>query len=137
MICQAIDVPNAQDWPAPVLRFRYHIFTYDVLWSQNRQKFFDSFNVGLCPSGGIEPTYVFTDGNRDPTSYDRFMDLGWQEGTVDLRPYAGQRMKICFANVTREDELFNTWTIVDEIRLVNLEHRIYLPVVLQASRAPG
>ncbi len=137
MICQTINVPNAQDWPAPVLLFRYHILTYDVLWGPTKQKFYDSFNVGLYPPGAVGPTYVFTDGNRTAT-YGQLLDLGWREGAVDLRPYAGRTTTICLANVTREDEgdaVFNTWTLVDDVKLVNLEHRLYVPMVLGVTHA--
>jgi len=136
MVCQTIAIPNAQDMPAPMLYFRYRIFTYDVLWSQRYHRFYDSFNVGWGPPGEIEPTWVFTDGNRTQI-YDQLMDLGWREGAIDLKPYAGQTIKICLANVTRVDEYFNTWTVVDDIRLVNLERKLYLPIVLRDTRAAG
>ncbi len=137
MICQTVAIPNAQDTPAPTLHFWYHIFTYDVLWSPRYNRFYDSFNVGLGPPGGIEPTWVFTDGNKIPSDYGRLMDLDWRAGAVDLRPYAGQTIKICLANVTREDEYYNTWTIVDDVRMVNLERELYLPMVLRATPVSG
>jgi hypothetical protein len=140
MVCQTIGVPGSQDMPAPMLAFRYHILTYDLLWSQRYQRFYDSFNLGLGPPGVVEPTYVFTDGNKTQ-SYDTLMDLGWREGAVDLGSYAGQTVKICLANVTRVDPLFdiqfNTWTYVDDVRLVNLEYAAYLPIVQQRASAPG
>jgi hypothetical protein len=132
MIYQAISVPNAQDVPAPTLRFRYYIYTYDMVWSVRRQMFYDSFNVGFCPAGQIAPTYVFTDGNMTQ-AYGHLMPLGWREGAVDLRPYAGQRLNVCLANVTRQDTLLNTWTLVDDIRVVNQENRLCLPVVVNAA----
>jgi hypothetical protein len=130
MVCQTLSVPAAQDMPAPMLTFRYHIFTYDVVWGSNTHKFWDSFEVGVLLSGSIEPTYVFTDGNR--TREGTLLDLGWREGTVDLRPYAGQSVKICMSNITRHDSFWNTWTYVDDVRLMNLEQRLYLPAVLRA-----
>jgi hypothetical protein len=33
------------------------------------------------------------------------------------------------ANVTRNDTDYNTWTLVDDVRIVNLEHKITLPIV--------
>jgi hypothetical protein len=127
MICQTIDVPNACNVPAPMLLFRYRIFTYDVLWGEMTQKFYDSFNVGLSDPAQMSPTYVFTDGNRG--DYGTLTDLGWREGSVDLGFYAGQTIRVCLANVTREDKNYNTWTFVDDVRVVNLEHRITLPIV--------
>jgi hypothetical protein len=134
MVCQSLRMPTAQDWPAPMLHFRYHIFTYDALWGEVTQKFYDSFHVGVVPSGGIEPTYVFTDGNRTQV-IGALMDLGWRKGAVDLRPYAGQTIKVCLANVTRWDDRLNTWTFVDDVQLVNLEKKLYLPAVQR--KAPG
>jgi hypothetical protein len=63
------------------------------------------------------------------------MDLGWRQGAVDLRPYAGQTIKVCLANVTRWDDRLNTWTLVDDVQLVNLEKKLYLPAVQR--KAPG
>ncbi len=139
IICQTITVPNVQDMPAPRLQFRYHIFTYDVLWGAQTQRFYDSFNAGVSDPGQISPTYVFTDGNRTQ-NYDALMDLGWREGSMDLRPYAGRTIRVCLANITRVDRTYNTWTYVDDVRVVNQERRIALPLVqrvlsVQASSA--
>jgi len=134
MLCQTINIPSAADMPAPMLRFRYRIFTYDVLWGPVTFKFYDSFNVGLWDPAELSPTHVFTDGNPGP-DYGALLDMGWREGTVDLRPYAGRNMKVCLANVTRVDSSYNTWTIVDDARIANLEYRVCLPVVQRV--APG
>jgi hypothetical protein len=128
MICQTVSVPSACDMPAPLLQFRYRIFTYDLVWGQATGKYYDSFNVGLSDLGQISPTYVFTDGNWTQ-DYGTEKDLGWRNGSVDLRPYAGQTIKVCLANVTRVDKAYNTWTYVDDVRVVNLEHRITMPIV--------
>ncbi len=137
VISQTIQVPSSQDWPGPTLVFRYFVYTYDVLWSQFYNRFYDSFNVGLRPAGGIQPTLVYTDGNRDPTKFDVFMPLGWREGAVDLRPYAGQSVQFCLANATRVDELFNTWTVVDDVRLINVEKKLYLPAIVRLAPTVG
>jgi hypothetical protein len=136
MICQVLDVPPAQDMPAAMLHFRYRVFTYDVLWGEFTQQYYDSFNVGIGPPGVVQPTYVFTDGNRTQ-DYGTLMDLGWRESAVDLRPYAGRIMQICLANVTRVDSSYNTWTHVDDIRLVNLESKLYVPLIVRAATASG
>ena len=136
MICQGIDVPSGQDMPAPTLYFRYRVFTYDMVWSQRYNRYYDSFNVSISPAGAIEPTYVFTDGNRTQ-EYDSLKDLGWREGTIDLKPYAGRRVKICLANVTREDGRYNTWTLVDDVRLLNVERKLFLPAVLRTTPVPN
>ena len=136
MVCQTINVPRAQDWPVPMLRFRYRVYTYDVLMGPTTGLIYDSFNVGLWPPGQVQPTYVFTDGNKT-TDWGTLKDLGWREGAIELSGYAGQSAKVCLANVTRQDSDLNTWTFVDDVRLVNLEHRLFLPVVLRAARGPA
>ncbi|OQB28613.1 MAG: hypothetical protein BWY10_00323 [Chloroflexi bacterium ADurb.Bin180] len=128
MICQSISVPSADDMPAPILLFRYHIYTYDVIWGPATQQFYDSFHVGLGDVGQIAPTYVYTDGNPGP-NYGSLLDMGWREGAIDLSPYAGRAIKVCLANVTRVDGIYNTWTLVDDIRIKNQEYRVALPVI--------
>ena len=113
--------------PAPALHFRYHTYTYDVLWSKRYDRFYDSFNVS------IGPTVVFTDGNKTQV-YGVLHDLEWRGGAVDLAPYSGQTLQVCLANQTRIDTLFNTWSIVDDVRLVNLEHRLFDFILRKASR---
>ena len=136
MVCQSLRVPTAQEWPAPMLHFRYHILTYDVLAGETTQRVFDSFHMGVVPAGGIEPSYVFTDGNRTGV-YGQRVDLGWRQGAVDLRPYAGQTIKVCLANVTRWDDRLNTWTFVDDVQLVNLEKKLHLPAIQRKAPASG
>jgi len=76
----------------------------------------------------MEPTPVFTDGNKT-TTYNVQIDLGWREGTLDLKLYAGRTVEVCFDNTTRVDTFYNTWTYLDDVRLVNLEHKAYLPAL--------
>jgi hypothetical protein len=135
MICQTIAIPGVEDMPAPRLQFRYRIFTYDLLWGEARQQYYDSFNVGVGDPGLASPTYVFTDGNRSQ-DYGTLIDLGWRQGSVDLSPYMERTMKVCLANVTRQDSYYNTWTSVDDMRVMNVEHGLYLAVVLRSYQTP-
>jgi len=134
MVCQTINVPGSANMPSPMISFRYRIFTYDVLWSQRYNRFYDSFNVGLALAGAIAPTYVYTDGNPSQ-NYGVLTDLGWRAGAIDVRAYAGRELRVCFANITRVDTLFNTWTYIDDVRIVNLEHRLHLPIVKRTTGA--
>jgi len=127
MVCQVIQVPGVQDNPAPVLTFCYRMLTYDVLRGPIGGRDYDSFNVGLSSPGEIQPTYVFTDGNRT-REYGKLIDLGWRVGAVELKPYSGRAVKVCFANVTRVDSFYNSWTYLDDVQLHNLENRAYIPV---------
>ena len=136
VISQTIEVPSLQDMPGPMLLFRYRIYTYDMVWSQRYNRFYDSFDVGLRPVDSIQTTLVYTDGNTTP-NYDLFMDLGWREGAVDLRPYAGRRVQFSLANATRVDDRYNTWTVVDDVRLLNVERRLYLPTIVRVAPTIG
>jgi hypothetical protein len=71
---------------------------------------------------------VFTDGNKTQI-YGTLTDLGWRGVAVNLAPYAGQTIELCLVNVTRLDVLFNTWTVVDDVKVVNLEHRLFVPTM--------
>ncbi|MGQ9457745.1 MAG: OmpL47-type beta-barrel domain-containing protein [Anaerolineae bacterium] len=133
-IKQAIAVPSADLVSAPTLTLWYHIWTYDVVWSERFQKYYDSFEVLLTDPSGITLTLALQDGNRDPSLVGPGMpvvDLGWRRATVDLRPYAGQTIVVELSNWNRQDHFFNTWTCVDEVRVINVRS-VYLPLAGRA-----
>ncbi|MGQ9584984.1 MAG: OmpL47-type beta-barrel domain-containing protein [Anaerolineae bacterium] len=127
---QTVAVPPPEMVGAPALTLWYHIWTYDVVWSESFQRYHDSFEVRLTDSRGITLTLALQDGNWDPLKvdwYNSIMDLGWKRATVDLRPYAGQTIIVELSNWNRQDHLFNTWTCVDDIRIVNTS-TLHLPL---------
>jgi uncharacterized repeat protein (TIGR01451 family) len=106
---QAVLVPNTT---SPDLYFWYNIFTQDHDSSLSGQ--YDSFDVRI---NGI---LVFRDANTSdsygcnvPTK-----DLGWKIREVDLTAYRGQSITIRFENWSRADGWYNTWTYVDDVRIL-------------------
>jgi hypothetical protein len=55
------------------------------------------------------------------------VDLGWRRAIVNLRPYAGQTIIVELSNWNRQDHFFNTWTCVDDVRVVNI-NTVHLPL---------
>jgi len=143
VISQTVVVPGPNDMIAPALTFWYHIYTYDVLWSERYQKFYDSFEVTIHSSDGITLALALRDGNDvgpDPqfgVDYGVLKDLGWRYGIIDLTPYAGQTIQIVFANHNRWDNRFNTWTFLDDVQIVDRYAfvRRYFPLVTRAGEA--
>ncbi|MBC8447523.1 MAG: hypothetical protein H8D78_07215, partial [Chloroflexi bacterium] len=137
VISQTVVVPGPNDMTAPALTFWYRIFTYDVLWSERLQRFYDTFEVSIHSSTGVTLALPLRDGNDagpDPqfgVDFGVLKDLGWRYAIIDLRPYAGQTIQIVFANHNRWDNRFNTWTVLDEVRIVDGDAfvRRYLPLV--------
>lgn len=143
-ISQVVAIPPLSQVQWPVLTFWYRVKTYDVMYSQTRQRFGDTFDVKLCavgtpctgPYDGAELVLLLRDGNPmnsvvwwelykpSPPLY----DTGWKFATIDLRPYAGQTLQFVFANENRIDNMFNTWSYVDDIRIVE-RSRIFAPLV--------
>ncbi len=116
-IMQVVRVPDASQMPHPMLVFWYRVLTYDVMYSKVcAGGVCDTFDVTL--DDGSTQTLLLRDGN--PTSkYRELYDTGWKRALLDLSPYAGLTVKLKFANWNRHDNKFNTWSYVDDIRLMN------------------
>lgn len=130
-ISQTLRIPELSQAPRPTLIFWYRVFSYDVVYSQRLQRYVDTFDVTLLDATGQEIALLLRDGN--PTSsYGTLYDTGWKRAFIDLSPYAGQTVQLTFANYNRHDNLFNTWSYVDDIQVRDwpYSHRIYLPVIL-------
>jgi len=127
-IRREIQVPSAAQVPGLGIAFKYDIVTYDLL--EYPEYPWDSFDVRVIDGQGIEHL-VLRDGNRDPVYAPppalRF-DLGCREFVIDLTAYAGQRITIEWANWNRHDRWYNTWTYLDDVRLV-VPRRVCLPLV--------
>ncbi|HUW09460.1 MAG TPA: fibronectin type III domain-containing protein, partial [Anaerolineae bacterium] len=141
-ISQTVTVPGTGDMVAPALTLWYRIFSYDLLWSVRHQRFYDTFEVTIHSAGGSSLALVLRDGNDggpDPklgVEYGVLKDLGWRYATIDLTEYAGQTIQIAFANHNRWDQHFNTWTLLDDVQIVDRQAHVhrYLPL-LSTSRA--
>jgi hypothetical protein len=137
VISQTVAVPGSSDMVAPALTLWYRIYTYDVLWSEWNQKIYDTFEVTLHPGGGGSPALVLQDGNDVGPSpqigvdYGVLKDLGWRYAAIDLTDYAGQTIRISFASYNRWDGHFNTWTLLDDVQIVDRHAYVscYLPLL--------
>jgi len=143
-ISQVVAIPPPSQVQWPVLTFWYRVKTYDVMKSQTRQRWGDTFDVKLCavgtpctgPYDGAELALLLRDGNPmnsivwwelyKPTP--PLYDTGWKFAMIDLRKYAGQTLQFVFANENRIDNMFNTWSYVDDVRIVDLR-RTFVPFV--------
>jgi hypothetical protein len=140
-ILQTIRIPALTDVARPTLAFSYRVLTYDVLWSERLQRYVDDLEVSIRDTNGQQLALLLRAGN--PTSsYGVLYDTGWRYVTFDLSPYAGQTVQLAFANHNREDNLFNTWSFVDNIQVQGWPYNrhVYLPLTLGgnagASAAP-
>ena len=132
-ISQTVRVPDVSEVQRPTLIFWYRVLTYDVLYSKIcADGLCDSFDVTLHDAAG-QQQLLLRDGN--PTQvYRELYDTGWKRASVDLRPYAGQIVRLEFSNWNRNDNLFNTWSYVDDIRVLDWPpYSTYLALVAGGS----
>ncbi len=128
IISQTITVPPATMGSRPQLSLWYHMFTYDVMFSERYQRYYDTFEITIVD--GDQEYLVWRDGN--PTQeYGKLMDLGWKFAVIDLSRFAGRTVTIRLSTHNRWDNLFNTWTLVDDIQVRSWDYgpRRYLPLV--------
>lgn len=141
VISQTVHVPGALDVVVPTLRFWYHIMTYDTVWSERYQRYYDSFDVEISLAGSSTRQLLMRDGNYDPNkvgSGKPVTDLGWKEAEIDLSAYAGQNVTLYFSVSNRVDQYFNTWAYLDDVSIVDTfagSNKVYLP--LNTSRLSG
>ncbi len=132
-ITQTITVPSLNELSKPRLFLRYRIFTYDVMWSDYYHRYYDTFEVHILDQDGHESVPLI-DGYQG-NEYATLHDLGWREAKIDLTPYAGQQIQIVLADYNRWDNRFNTWTYVDDVKVVNAElnRRVFVPLAAGAG----
>ncbi|HEY65194.1 MAG TPA: fibronectin type III domain-containing protein [Caldilineae bacterium] len=126
VISQTIQVPPASS--RPHLSLWYHIFTYDVMYSEYRKRYYDTFEVTIVAED--KEYLVLRDGN--PTqNYGELVDLGWKFAVIDLSKFAGQTVTLRLSNHNRWDNLLNTWTFVDDVQVWGWAKRprVYMPLV--------
>ena len=145
MISQVVAIPPPSQAQRPVLTFWYRVRTYDVMYSLTRQRSGDTFDVKLCAVGtpctglydGAELALLLRDGNpmNSIVWWDLYKptpplyDTGWKFAMIDLNGFAGQTLQLVFANENRIDNMFNTWSYVDDIRIVDLRRITFAPYV--------
>ena len=130
-------VPEPPDVVVPKLHFWYHILTYDTVWSERYQRYYDSFDVEVSMAGGGGRTLLLRDGNYDPNkvgSGKPVTDLGWKKAEIDLSSYMGQSVTLYFSVHNRVDQYFNTWAYLDDVSItdsVTGYRNTYLPLALR------
>jgi hypothetical protein len=140
-ISQTIVVPPLSDMPAPALRLWYRIQTYDVVWGCSEpDKLYDSFDVTVRDGSRASASLLLRAGNFDCETWTAYYDthghvppltLLTAEQSLDLTPYAGRVVVIEMYTANRLTWDLNTWTSVDDIRIVNhpiKAYRVFLPV---------
>ncbi len=109
------------------LRFKYIVWSQDASTSAQ----YDRFEVFVTPQGS-EASLVFSDGNMvnqglGCSMWRRVPGLenprngqttGWAEAVVDLDSYKGQTVTFSFRNYSRYDGWYNTYTYLDDVRVV-------------------
>jgi len=137
VISQTVTVPTLDQMPYPTLEFWYHMVTWDVKYAYSHNRWQDTFEFRILALDGTEldkPLRDGYDGNNPPVKgidYAVKHDLGWRRLDYDLRPYAGETVIIEFSNWNRWDNLYNTYTIVDDVAIVDptLTRRQFFPAV--------
>ncbi len=66
-------------------------------------------------SGNILATLVDVSFND---MSNRFKDSGWVEVTFDMSVYAGQTVRLDFRQYNTQDNMFETWTFVDDVSMI-------------------
>ncbi len=149
VISQTVRVPPLTQMRHPTLEVWYHIITWDVMYSPWHKRWQDTFEIRILSPDGRELAHPLYDGYKvaegkekaeKGVDYGIEHDLGWRRFRYDLTAYAGQTIVIEISNWNRWDNKYNTYTIVDDVRIVDdaLTPRQFLPLVAApgATRAP-
>ena len=126
VITQTVTVPTLRQMPHPMLEFWYHMITWDVRYSPFHRRWQDTFELRVLSMEGEELDHPLRDGyeaKHNPAvkgvDYAVLHDLGWRRFRYDLTPYAGQTIVLEFSNWNRWDNQYNTYTILDDVRIVD------------------
>lgn len=136
-ITQTIRVPEAGQFARPTLVFWYRVQTYDVMYSERLQRYVDTLDVSMYDLAGQPLALLLRDGN--PTKdYKVKYDTGWKQAALDLSGFAGQTVQLVFANFNRHDNLFNTWSYVDNVQVRDgaMPYRQYVGWLLGGGAGP-
>ena len=132
-ITQTILIPNLTVLETPTLTLWYRIFTYDIEYSFNRDKWVDTLDIMLTGPTGEQLAL------RDGLPYSQWVrgelaDLGWQYASIPLPlSWSGSPMTVSIQNWNRIDGRYNTWTQITDVRLWE-PYRTYLPQVIGSGQ---
>jgi hypothetical protein len=149
-LAQVIQPPSVEcDLPLR-LSYRYRIKTYDVAWGKTFPDGFpdgildwiDPFELFIRDINGNELARFVPAGNR--TNYNdwdfcdnpaqSFYDSGWRTDSIDLSPWANQRIWIDFRVRNGLDPYWPTWVYVDEVKLSPAAgHSVSVPLALRSA----
>lgn len=133
VLSQTVRLPDRNEWPVVRLAFHYRMYTYDVMWSDYFQAYIDTFDVYLLNSSGTTLAHLLRDGNPNRNLIGPglpVVDLGWKEVSFDVSQFAGQTVQVVMANSNRRDQIYNTWTIVDNVTVTTPVRRVaFMPVI--------
>lgn len=113
------------------LQFDYIIYTEDGMPVSGGSSY-DRFEVFVSASGS--PQLLFSDGNTvnanlgcghwrrvpGPENVRGGAATGWATGTIDLSAFRDQNVTVSFQNHSRFDGYYNTYTYLDNVRLVTV-----------------
>jgi hypothetical protein len=97
----------------PYLRFDYRVLSYDSVHSALGE-WWDRLEVQ------VNTTTLARYGDSDVNNLacDNLYDSGWQRAEFNLSAYAGQRVLLTFFNENHKDGYWNTFSYLDNIRIV-------------------
>lgn len=139
VISQTITVPTLDQMPRPTLEFWYHMITWDVVYAPSHKRWQDTFELRILSPDGRELDRPLRAGYRSQhippikgVDYAVKHDLGWRRFRYDLSRYAGKTITIELSTWNRWDNKYNTYTIVDDVRIVDpaLTPRYYMPLLM-------
>ncbi len=138
VISQTITVPPRNQMLHPTLEFWYHMVTWDVIYSPSHSRWQDTFEFRIYNLNGQELGDPWREGYhtrhippKKGVDFAVKHDLGWRRARFDLSPYAGQTIILEFSTWNRWDNQYNTYTILDDVRVVDptLTPTLHLPLI--------
>jgi len=144
-LVQTITLPSLVDVPSPVLTLHYHIFTYDVVQGSQGDgvittctgRLFDSFDVDIYATDGAHLATLDRAGNHRCWPFVPSLREFVGDPVYSLAPFAGRTVRLRLSNWNRQDSYYNTWTYIDDIRVINrpYAYRLALPTILSSSQS--
>jgi len=136
-ITQTVHIPGLAVMDHPMLTFWYRIRTYDAEYSDRFQKIYDTMDVQFIFGNNRQLVY------REGQPYEQWLknegaelaDLGWKQAFIPIpRNLIDETIAISIENWNRNDNWFNTWTQVTDIRVWE-PYQLFLPQISSGAAA--
>jgi hypothetical protein len=117
---RTFDVP---DEGAPTLDFKYIIWSQDQSTNENYDRFEVYVNDVLVVADGNQNAGLAPDkwwrvpSPENPRGDEGEITSGWATKRINLSGYAGQEITVSFQNHSRYDNVYNTYTYVDDVHI--------------------